>query len=184
MVGAVPRLDPSSLGQHLDALYRAAWALCGSREDAKDLVQDTLTGVLARPRTVQAGGERAYLMSALRNTFASWLRTRSRRPRTVPEPDGFEAVDPHSGRAPELAAEVGELFTAVAALPEDFRLALAAVDMLGLTYAEAAAALGTSEATITTRIYRARRRVTAQLADAPAPDEAREGSGPGRSLHS
>ena len=182
MVGAVPRMDPSSLGQHLDALYRAAWALCGSREDAEDLVQDTLTGVLARPRTVQAGGERAYLMSALRNTFASWLRTRSRRPRTVPEPDGFEAVDPHSGRAPELAAEVGELFTAVAALPEDFRLALAAVDMLGLTYAEAAAALGTSEATITTRIYRARRRVTAQLADAPA--QAREGSGPGRSLHS
>ncbi len=184
MVGAVPRLDPSSLGQHLDALYRAAWALCGSREDAEDLVQDTLTRVLARPRTVQTGGDRAYLMSALRNTFASWLRTRSRRPRTVPEPDGFEAADPHSGRAPELATEIGELFAAVAALPEDFRLALAAVDMLGLSYGEAAAALGTSEATITTRIYRARRRVAAQLADTGAPDHAREGSGPDRSLRS
>ncbi|MDQ6731355.1 MAG: RNA polymerase sigma factor [Actinomycetota bacterium] len=180
----MPRLDPLSLGQHLDALYRAAWALCGSREDAEDLVQDTLTRVLARPRTVQTGGDRAYLMSALRNTFASWLRTRSRRPRTVPEPDGFEAADPHSGRAPELATEIGELFAAVAALPEDFRLALAAVDMLGLSYGEAAAALGTSEATITTRIYRARRRVAAQLADTGAPDHAREGSGPDRSLRS
>jgi RNA polymerase sigma-70 factor (ECF subfamily) len=184
MGGAVPRLDPSSLGQHLDALYRAAWALCGSREDAEDLVQDTLTQVLARPRTVQAGGERAYLMSALRNTFASWLRTRSRRPRTVPEPEGFEAADPHSERSPELAAEVGDLFAVVAALPEDFRLALAAVDILGLTYGEAAAALGTSEATITTRIYRARQRVAAQLTDSPGAGPAREGSGPDRSLRS
>ena len=180
----VPRLDPSSLGQHLDALYRAAWALCGSREDAEDLVQDTLTQVLARPRTVQTGGERAYLMSALRNTFASWLRTRSRRPRTVPEPDGFEAADPHSERGPELAAEISDLFTAVAALPEDFRLALAAVDILGLTYGEAAVALGTSEATITTRIYRARKRVATQLSEPPAAERAREGSGPDRSLRS
>jgi RNA polymerase sigma-70 factor (ECF subfamily) len=35
------QLDPQSLGDHLDRLYRAAWALCGSREDAEDLVQDT-----------------------------------------------------------------------------------------------------------------------------------------------
>jgi RNA polymerase sigma-70 factor, ECF subfamily len=34
-------LDPEALGDHFDRLYRAAWALCGSREDAEDLVQDT-----------------------------------------------------------------------------------------------------------------------------------------------
>ena len=73
----MPRLDPSSLGQHLDALYRTASALCGSREDAEDLVQETFTRVLARPRTVKAGGERAYLMSSLRNTFYSRLRSAS-----------------------------------------------------------------------------------------------------------
>jgi RNA polymerase sigma-70 factor, ECF subfamily len=32
-------LDPAGLGDHVDRLYRAAWALCGSREDAEDLVQ-------------------------------------------------------------------------------------------------------------------------------------------------
>jgi RNA polymerase sigma-70 factor, ECF subfamily len=80
LAGEVPRLDPTSLGQHLDALYRAAWALCGSREDAEDLVQDTFTRVLARPRNVKTGGDRAYLMSALRNTFYSRLRSASRRP--------------------------------------------------------------------------------------------------------
>ena len=37
-------------GDHLDRLYRAAWALCGSREDAEDLVQETYARVLGRGR--------------------------------------------------------------------------------------------------------------------------------------
>jgi RNA polymerase sigma-70 factor (ECF subfamily) len=31
-------LDPESLGDHIDRLFRAAWALSGSRVDAEDLV--------------------------------------------------------------------------------------------------------------------------------------------------
>jgi Sigma-70 region 2 len=46
-------LDPAALGDHLDRLYRAAWALCGSREDAEDLVQETYARVLARPRLLR-----------------------------------------------------------------------------------------------------------------------------------
>ncbi|HET9101812.1 MAG TPA: sigma-70 family RNA polymerase sigma factor [Solirubrobacteraceae bacterium] len=176
----MPRLDPASLGRHLDALYRAAWALCGSREDAEDLVQDTLTRVLARPRTIREGGERAYLMQALRNTFASTLRTRSRRPRTVAEVPDAEPVDPRAIQRPDGAAEMRELFTAVAGLPEDFRLALVAVDILGLSYAEAAGALGTSEATITTRIYRARRRVVTAVSAPASTGGGGEGSTPHR----
>jgi DNA-directed RNA polymerase specialized sigma24 family protein len=34
-------LDPAQLGDHLDRLYRAAWALAGSREDAEDHVPET-----------------------------------------------------------------------------------------------------------------------------------------------
>jgi hypothetical protein len=44
------QLDPEGLGDHVDRLYRAAWSLCGSREEAEDLVQDTYARVLARPR--------------------------------------------------------------------------------------------------------------------------------------
>jgi RNA polymerase sigma-70 factor, ECF subfamily len=183
MGGAVPRLDPTSLGQHLDALYRAAWALCGSREDAEDLVQETFARVLAKPRTVQTDGERAYLMQTLRNTFLSRLRTASRRPRTTETLDDVIAVEPRFTSRPDQAAEVSEIFAAIAQLPEDFRLAIVAVDILGLSYAEAGTVLQTREATITTRLFRARRRIARQLGDPPpASDPAREGSGPDRSL--
>jgi RNA polymerase sigma-70 factor (ECF subfamily) len=174
----VRRLDPKSLGQHLDALYRAAWALCGSREDAEDLVQDTFARVLARPRLIH-GDERGYLMRALRNTFYSRLRTNSRRPQTGATLDDVQPPDPRSVRQPEQAIEVKEIMEAIAGLPEDFRLAIVAVDVLGLSYAEAASALETREATITTRLYRARQRIARQLSPPPEPrDGAREGSSP------
>ena len=64
---------------------------------------------------------------------------------------------------PEQAFEASEVLAAIARLPEDFRLALIAVDIVGLSYAEAARALGTREATITTRIYRARQQVARRL---------------------
>ena len=178
----MPRLDPTSLGQHLDALYRAAWALCGSREDAEDLVQETFARVLARPRMVKTGGERAYLMSALRNTFYSRLRTASRRPRATHTLDDVEAVEARTSVQPDRALEVREIFGVIAELPDEFRMALAAVDILGLSYGEAADALGTREATITTRLYRARQRVARALSDQPNRPEVREGSGPNRSL--
>ncbi|MGH2859119.1 MAG: RNA polymerase sigma factor [Solirubrobacteraceae bacterium] len=189
------RLDPESLGQHVDALYRAAWALCGSREDAEDLVQETFVRVLARQRTIRSDGERGYLMRALRNTFYSRLRTASRRPQTGADIDDLQPPDPREYARPEGAAEVSEILGAIAALPEDFRLAIVAIDILGLSYAEAAKALDAREATITTRLFRARKRVVRALADEPAPgappssrqpppppEPPREGSDPKRSL--
>jgi RNA polymerase sigma-70 factor, ECF subfamily len=173
----VRRLDPQSLGEHLDALYRAAWALCGSREDAEDLVQETLARVLARPRVIR-GDERGYLMRALRNTFYSRLRTSSRRPQTGPQLEDVQPPDLRGTHQPERALEVGEILDAVAELPEDFRMTLVAIDILGLSYAEAAKALDAREATITTRLYRARQRIARQLSDQPdAPSGGREGSG-------
>ena len=46
-------LDRTSLGDHIDRLYRAAWGYCGSREDAEDLVQETFVRVMARPRLLR-----------------------------------------------------------------------------------------------------------------------------------
>jgi RNA polymerase sigma-70 factor, ECF subfamily len=160
-------LDPQSLTQHVDRLYRAAWALCGSREDAEDLVQETFARVLARPRVLSGENELYYLMRVLRNTFFTSRRTASRRPVTVAELDDVLAADPRPSGQPERALEMQEVYTAIAALPEDRRLALVAVDVLGLSYREAARALRVREATITTRLFRARRQVAGELELAP-----------------
>ena len=57
-----------------------------------------------------------------------------------------------------------ELYATIAELPEDFRLALVAVDVLGLSYREAARALKVREATLTTRLFRARKQIARKLA--------------------
>src|SRR6478672_6384037 len=157
------QLDPQALGDHIDRLYRAARALCGSREEAEDLVQETFARVLRRPRTLRADDDIGYLLRALRNTFLTTRRTASRRPRTEPLPDQIELVeDLHAVRA-EASAEAAEVYAAISALPDDFRDALVAIDLVGLSYREAAGAFGVREATITTRLYRARQRVAHAL---------------------
>ena len=78
--GPARQLDPAALGDHVDRLYRAAWALCGSREDAEDLVQETFAKVLAKPRFLRNDDDLGYLLRVLRNTFVSRHRTAMRRP--------------------------------------------------------------------------------------------------------
>jgi RNA polymerase sigma-70 factor (ECF subfamily) len=152
-------LDPARLGDHLDRLYRAAWALCGSREDAEDLVQETYARVLARPRLLRNEDDLGYLLRALRNTFLNRKRTESRRVRPAPLPDDLDLVRDPYGREPEVALEAGEVYRAVSALPGDFRDVLIAVDVTGLSYKEAAQALRLPEGTVMSRLYRARQQV-------------------------
>jgi RNA polymerase sigma-70 factor (ECF subfamily) len=156
-------LEPQSLPQHVDRLYRAAWALCGSREDAEDLVQETFARVLSRPRVIRGDDDLYYLMRVLRNTFLTGRRTASRRPVTVAPLEDVVTVDPRPTGRPDRALEVQEVYETIAGLPDDFRLALVAVDVLGLSYREAARALRVREATLTTRLHRARRQVAGKL---------------------
>lgn len=148
------RRRPLDVEEHLDRLYRAALALCGDRDEAQDLVQETCARVLARPRDVHGEDALPYLLRALRNVFLNERRTRSRRPQTVTA--GFDAAAPVST---SRAAELREVWTVIAALPADQRDALVAVDVCGLSYAEAGALLDVKEATIATRVFRARDRV-------------------------
>jgi RNA polymerase sigma-70 factor (ECF subfamily) len=168
-VGAMPDegsrpLDPQRLGDHVDRLYRAALALCGNRHDAEDLVQETYARVLARPRFLRHDDDLGYLLRVLRNTFLNRIRSQTRRPDPLvldEERDGLaRTTDP---RHPEAALEVSELLAAIAGLPDDQRDAIVAIDIVGLSYREAARALRTKEATITTRLHRGRARLAQTL---------------------
>ena len=134
------------LGDHIDRLYRAAWGLCGSRQDAEDLVQETFARVLRKPRLLRADDDIGYLLRVLHNTFISSRRTAARRPHEVPAGGDLEQLA-GGGRPPTDAwIEADQLYGAISSLPDDFRDALIAVDVVGLSYGEAA------------RVLRARRR--------------------------
>ena len=92
------QLDPEALGDHIDRLYRAAWSLCGSREEAEDLVQETFERVLRRPRFLRSEDDLGYLLRVLRNTFFS-----PRRAAGAPPADDAAARRPRPDRGPQRA---------------------------------------------------------------------------------
>ncbi len=157
-------LDPAAQPDHLTPLYRAAWAVCGCRAVAADLVAETYARVLSKRRVLRGGDELGYLLRVLRNTYVSSLRTAERRPRTAELADYAHPAETRTSLCPEDAVEAAEVFAVVAALPEAYRDVLVAVDVAGLSYREAARALRTREGTIMSRLYRARQRVGRALA--------------------
>ena len=158
-------LDPARLGDHFDRLYRSAWALSGSRQDAEDLVQETYARVLARRRRVRNDDDLGYLLRALRNTFISGHRARARRPRAGgADPEALDLPHPRTrADEPPVAAHAREVFAAIATLPVDFRDVLVAIDVAGLSYGETARALRVRGGTIASRLFRAREQVAKSL---------------------
>jgi RNA polymerase sigma-70 factor, ECF subfamily len=154
-------LDPMVLSDHLDVLYRAAWALCGSRHEAEDLVQETFARVLRRPRLLRSDNDVGYLLRALRNTHVIRHRAAMRRPITVPL---LETDFTHRGEV-VASIDVRELMAAIAATPRLYRDAVVAVDVVGLSYRQAARQLRTGEATIASRLSRGRQHVARALGE-------------------
>ncbi|MGH2983981.1 MAG: RNA polymerase sigma factor [Solirubrobacterales bacterium] len=151
-------LDPEAAGDHIDALFRAAWAMSGSPQIAEDLVQETYVKVLSRPRLLRRDDDLGYLVKALRNTWYSHLRKeRVRREVTDPGSQPPEDLPARNSRDdPQASLEATEVLEALAALPEPYRETLAAVDVAGLSYAEAARALGVRQGTVMSRLHRGR----------------------------
>ena len=146
--------------------------MCGNPHDAEDLVQEACAQVLSRPRWLRHDDEIGYLLRALRNTYVSRLRRAGRRPAEVPLEDHEEAVSSATSMDPQAALQVSELFEAISELPEPSREVIVAVDVMGLSYRDAARALEIKEATVTTRLHRARRRVADSLSSTDAAERA------------
>jgi RNA polymerase sigma-70 factor, ECF subfamily len=157
------QLDPHTLERHIDRLYRAARFMCGSREEAEDLVQETFEHVLAKPRMLRSDDDLGYLLRVLRNTWVSRRRAAARRPQTVALLETSSLLEDRSAGRLDARLERMALYDAVAALPDIFRDVLVAIDVVGMSYRQAAGALGVHEGTVTTRLHRARQRVASQI---------------------
>jgi RNA polymerase sigma-70 factor (ECF subfamily) len=158
-----PLLNPEAAAEHRSRLLDVAWSLCGSRHLAEDLTQETYARVLAKPRPLREGAVFPYLVRALRNVCKDHWRSEQRRPMVVGD---LDPEDPQlrTDRDPEADVIAAEVYSAVAALPLEFRTVVAAVDMLGLSYAQAAATLRIPPGTVMSRLSRGRTQLAGALA--------------------
>jgi RNA polymerase sigma-70 factor, ECF subfamily len=164
---------------HLDRLFRVARRLLaglGSRDEAADLVQETFLRAFRTFASFRPGTDsRAWLFTILYSVFSNRYRQRQRRPVQV-SLEALEKTLHHELAAPtwedpltRLVAGrhgAGELVDrALAELPEEFRAAVALVDLGDASYEEAAAALGCPVGTVRSRLSRGRRLLAARLRD-------------------
>jgi RNA polymerase sigma-70 factor (ECF subfamily) len=148
-------LDPHNAVVHRSRLYRLAWSLCGSRQLAEDVTQETYVRVLSRPRRLRQSGDYPYLARTLRNVLNDHWRSEQRRPVIHPAP--APVADP------DVAVLAKQVTDAVAELPDHLRDVVAAVDVAGMSYAEAADSLRIPQGTVMSRLHRGRSRVAGAL---------------------
>jgi RNA polymerase sigma-70 factor (ECF subfamily) len=156
---------------HLDALYAFALKLSRSRDDAEDLVGDTMLRAFDRWDQYNLGTNiRAWLFTILYHVFVS--RKRRVDAREVHAPDdsegwsAFEAVgevDPEGRFYDSFLDE--EITKAIDALPDEYRSAVVLSDLHDLRYAEIAEILGVPEGTVKSRLFRGRRLLQKKLVD-------------------
>lgn len=158
---------------HMDALYSFALKLARSREDAEDLVSDTILRAFERWEQYHLGTNiRAWLFTILYHVFVSRKRridAREVHPSTDAEHAGRTAFDVAGESDPEgrfYDSFIDEEITrAIEALPEEYRDAVVLSDVHNLRYAEIAELLGVPEGTVKSRLFRGRRILQKKLAD-------------------
>lgn len=154
----------------IDVLGRVAVSLTRNRADAEDLVQETLIKAHRAIDRFDGRHPRAWLLTILRNTHLNSVR--KRRPELLRDPDAADrlaSVGPADGGATAEDAVVDHAFddevaVAFRALPERFRSVVELVDLGGLSYQEAADALGVPIGTVMSRLHRGRGRIRERLA--------------------
>lgn len=151
---------------HQDALFNIALRTLSDEERAADAVQDALIAAFRSLRTFHGGSFRAWLARTVVNKCYDDYRRTSRHPSIplISIVDGEEVEESLwlSDPTPSLEAhfDASELNDALQhcmkALPFDHRAVLALVDVEGLSYEEAAAALRIPVGTVKSRLARAR----------------------------
>lgn len=164
------RFDEEAV-RHLDALYSFALKLTRARDEAEDLVSDTMLRAFQRWEQYRLGTNiRAWLFTILYHAFVSRKRrVDAREVQPLEDEEGREVFEPVGETDPEGAFYDSfldeEIVDAIARLPEEYRDAVVMSDLHGLKYGEVARILGVPEGTIKSRLFRGRRLLQARLRD-------------------
>jgi RNA polymerase sigma-70 factor (ECF subfamily) len=156
-----------------DQLYPVAVRMTRAREDAEDLVQETMIKAWAAYRSFEPGTNlRAWLYRIMTNTFISSYRRRERAPVLMQDdlvdrmslrvwPSGAGVRSAEAEALDRMPTE--QIRQALRELPDDFRTVVYLADVEGYTYHETAEMMGTPIGTVMSRLHRARRTLRAKL---------------------
>lgn len=151
-------------------LRRYARALAGTREDADDLVQDTLERAWSKSSMWRGVADmRAWLFGIMHNLHIDGVR----RPRLHAAP-----LDENTPEVPVAANQmqrltVLDLEAALAQLPHDQREVVLLVALEDMAYADVARALGIPIGTVMSRLSRGRERLRALMEGRSEPERLR-----------
>jgi RNA polymerase sigma-70 factor (ECF subfamily) len=154
----------------IGSLRAFAVSLCGDRDRADDLVQETLFKAWNHLDSFKEGTNlKAWLFTILRNTYFS---ERRKRKREVEDADGSYAARLASKPEQHGHMDMKDFQEALSHLPDDQREALVLVGAAGFSYEEAAEISGCAVGTIKSRVNRARGRLVDALQLGEADPEA------------
>jgi RNA polymerase sigma-70 factor (ECF subfamily) len=147
-------LFPRLVRAHTADVWTTALRLTGNHADAEDLVQEVFASAWSALESwpqerIDALRPRAWLVTITLNAWRNGLRAASRRPRTAPLLDHDSAVRPTDHL--DETERLGEL---VALLPEAYRAPVVLRHVVGLSYAEIAAALDCPPGTVKAQVSR------------------------------
>jgi len=164
---------------HRPELLAHALRLTRHRADAEDLVQDTMIRAMKAWARFERGSNcRAWLFRIMTNGFISNYRRRRRHNRFAHESgdDSVHALYPEARhRAADPAASIDEGLSdetlgALARLGDEYRAVIELADLGGAKYRDIADQLGLPLGTVMSRLFRARRRLEAELGGFAARD--------------
>lgn len=178
--GGEARALDELLARHEKQVFRFGLRMCGSEEDARDVLQETLIAAVRGLPEFRGQADLSTWLYQIARSFC--IKARRRR---VGEPAGKLALDEREVR--ELATEepgvdervhareIGDVLqSAILSLPVHHREVIVLKDVEGLTAEEVATVLGEDVAAVKSRLHRAR----AGMREAVSTLLGREGEGP------
>ena len=148
--------------QHQQALYATAFSLTSARDDAKDLVQDTILRALSKlHRFVDHTNFKGWIHTIMRNLYISNYHRPKKHGYTVDFNDELmhEASHPAlSDEVPHGAVISHDIDVALATFNPEFRIPFS-LYLKGYKYSEIARMIGVPLGTIKSRIFYVRKRM-------------------------